>query len=95
MVGRTTVLALDGYEQVVGVAGLQIERPGLATLEDVVSDPRKRGLGIGRKVVEAAEDLGCRKGVRELTVASTPMGIPFYIHLKYERLGERIFRKFL
>ncbi len=95
MVSRTTVVALDGYEQVIGTAGLRIVAAGLGTLEDVVSDPRKRGLGIGRKVVGAVEDLALREGVLQLNLGSSLSAMSFYSHLGYEKLGERTFRKYL
>ncbi len=97
MAGRTTVAALDGYEQVVGTAGLLRVRnnPVLGVLEDVVADPRKRGQGIGRKVVEAVEAIAVRHGILELNFASSAEAVPFYNHLGYTQLGERTFRKFL
>jgi GNAT superfamily N-acetyltransferase len=95
MAGRTTIVALDGYEQVIGTSGVRIITPGLALLEDVVSDPRKTRLGIGRQVVEAAEDVASRQGVVELNLASTQLAIPFYAALSYQQLSDRFFRKFL
>lgn len=95
MAGRTTVVALDGYEQVIGTSGVRIITPGLALLEDVVSDPRKTRLGVGRRVVEAAEDVARRQGTVELNLASTLLAVPFYKDLSYQQLGERFFRKFL
>ena len=95
MAARTTVAAVDGYDQVVGTAGVRCLRPGVGMLEDVVSDPNKRGEGIGRKVVEAAETTALSKGILELELASSFTAIPFYEHLGYQRLGERLFRKFL
>lgn len=95
MAGRTTVAALDGYEQVVGTAGLRIVEPSLATIEDVVSAPRKRGSGIGRIVVEAVEEVALRQGVIELNLESSLLAAPFYKHLDYDQLNKRFFRKFL
>ncbi len=95
MIGRTTVAALDGYSQVIGTAGLRAVNPGLGMLEDVVSDPVKRGLGIGRKVVEAAESIALGQGITELNLTSSLLAVPFYRRLGYGQLGERLFRKFL
>lgn len=95
MASRTTVAAVDGYGQVVGTAGLKRIHCGLGVLDDVVSDPRKRGLGIGKKVVMTAEQLAFDEGILELNLASSLTAISFYKHIGYTQLGERMFRKFL
>ena len=97
MAQRTTVAALDSHEQVIGTAGLvRIEaNPSLGVLDDVIVDPQKRGLGLGRKVVEAIEDIASREGVLELYAGSSRAAVPFYAHLGYKQLSELILRKFL
>ena len=95
MAGRTTVAALDGYSQVIGVAGLRVVNANLGVVEDVVADPLKRGLGIGRRVVEGVEDVARNEGILELNLASSLEGVLFYRQLGYSQLGERTFRKFL
>lgn len=95
MAGRTTVVALDGYEQVIGTAGLRRVDADVGMIQDVVADPRKRGLGIGRRVVEAVEDVAYKQGILELGLESSLTAVPFYQRLGYSQLDERMFRKFL
>ncbi len=61
---ETGVVARDG-EAVVGAAG--VERYGTAgLLRSVVVSADRRGVGLGRDLVAAAEDLARCEGVREL-----------------------------
>ncbi len=95
MVDRTTVVAIDGSEQVIGTAGLRIVRAHIGMLEDVVSEPRRRRSGVGSSVVQAVENIARWQGISELVLASTREGVPFYKHLGYTQLAVRIFQKYL
>lgn len=94
MEDRTTVIALDD-DQVVGTAGLSIDKAGLGSVEDVISDPERRGDGIGRKVVEAVERLAVREKLLELSLSSSLLAMTFYEHLGYQDYGDGVYRKSL
>lgn len=94
MKDRTTMIAVED-DEVVGTAGLSLGQPGFGTLEDVISDPDRRGDGFGRIVVEAVEAAAVRKQVVELNLSSSLIAMPFYEHLGYEDLGGGVYRKHL
>jgi amino-acid N-acetyltransferase len=77
---ETGVVARDG-EAVVGAAG--VERYGPAgLLRSVVVAPDRRGAGLGRELVAAAEDLARREGIRDLYLL-TETAIDWFPRLGY------------
>lgn len=93
---RTTIVAVED-DEVIATAGLSVVRPGVGSVEDVITDPDWRGEGIGRLVVGAVEDLAERKRIAELQLTSSLLAMPFYEHLGYEQLDQdgHTYRKFL
>jgi N-acetylglutamate synthase-like GNAT family acetyltransferase len=89
---RTTLVALDEDRSVVGTSALH-QTPSVTLLEDVISS--RKGEGIGRGVVEAAEDLARRRGIVELFLSPSKQAVGFYTRLKYESFGEYFMSKVL
>ena len=77
---ETGVVARDGGA-VVGAAG--VERYGPAgLLRSVIVAPDRRGAGLGRDLVAAAEDLARREGIRDLYLL-TETAIDWFPRLGY------------
>ena len=98
--GETPLLAtLD--KAVVGMCGLGrrvvIHRPApLGRITALVVSKDARGHGIGRKLVEAAEEWMRKKGCRLVEVTSNDRRAEahaFYRHMGYERTSIRFFKK--
>jgi GNAT superfamily N-acetyltransferase len=96
MSARTTLVALDETQRVVGTSALR-NTPCMTLLEDVISHPDHRGDGIGIGVVKAAEDLARNLGVAVMYLAPSKQALGFYTsrHLKYQPFGDHFLRKFL
>jgi amino-acid N-acetyltransferase len=79
--------ALEESGEVLGYSGLE-RRDGTALLRSVVVPPERRGLGIGRRLVEAMLDEAAALGDREVHLLTTTAAGYF------ERLGfERVARE--
>jgi amino-acid N-acetyltransferase len=80
---RSGVVARDGDEVVAAAA---LERYGdAALLRSVVVAAERRGLGIGREIVGAAEALARDDGVRDLYLL-TETAVDWFPRLGYERV---------
>jgi GNAT superfamily N-acetyltransferase len=98
--GETPLVAtLD--KKIVGLCGVGrrvvIHRPApLGRITALVVTGSAKGHGIGRKLVEAAEDWMRRKGCQLVEVTSNDRRAEahaFYLHLGYERTSVRFFKK--
>lgn len=64
-----------------------------AQLQELVVDERARNRGIGSQLVSAVEDVCRRRGVRQLTVASS-RGASFYERLDYRSTADFLKKSF-
>ena len=93
-VGRTVVIAEDG-DAWLGMAGWYADRdlPAIANVWGVWIDPRARGQGTGRRLVEAALDGARAAGHRRLELGVTdraPAAEALYERLGFRRTGVTI-----
>ena len=58
-------------------------------MRQVAVDPKVRGRGIGRMMVEYSEDLARKLGFREMVLHAREAVVPFYERLGYARVGDR------
>jgi GNAT superfamily N-acetyltransferase len=84
----STLVAIDSAGKAIGAVALgevdealtEAERAGRAPwLLGLVVDPRHRGLGIGRQLVEAVEGLARSRGYSTTWVATGPLARDFYV----------------
>ncbi|MCA9514361.1 MAG: GNAT family N-acetyltransferase [Myxococcales bacterium] len=83
------VLVEDGGGQALGTGRVRLVAPALAKVERVAVAGAARGLGVGRRVMDALEAEAARLGAREVTLAAQESAIPFYVALGYVAEGER------
>ena len=72
-------------ELVVGTATLQE-----AELGSVFVCPDLHGYGVSKLLVRHIEEVARRKGVEVIRAYSSLSAFPFYLHLGYERLGQKV-----
>ena len=93
MADRTTVVALDGYEQVIATAGLRMLNSDEAAIEDVATAAHRTRQGIGQRVILELEHVARTYGVRRLNLESTSSAISFYLALDYAPHKDQKFTK--
>ncbi len=71
-------------DEVVGTATLQKDELG-----SVFVRPDLQGQGVGKQLVAHVEEVAKERGVERLGAYSSLIALPFYLHLGYERLGEK------
>ena len=57
-------------------------------MRQVAVSPEWQGKGVGRKLVEASEELGRQYNVHKITLNAREVAIPFYSKLAYLTVGE-------
>ena len=90
--GRCLIVA-EQQQKVIGMCSAQIlistaEGGWKALVEDVVVEEGFRGLGIGKKLLDALEDWGERQGVRRMDLladCNNANGLNFYDHMQWRR----------
>jgi GNAT superfamily N-acetyltransferase len=90
--GRCLIVA-EQQQQVIGMCSAQIlistaEGGWKALVEDVVVEEGFRGLGIGKKMLDALEDWAERQGVRRMDLladCNNAKGLQFYDHMQWRR----------
>lgn len=92
------LVACEASAELVGyalttVARLLYTNGESAQLQELVVDERARNRGIGSQLVSAVEDACRRRGVRQLTVASS-RGASFYERLDYRSTADFIKKSF-
>ena len=81
-------VAYDG-DTPIGVARLRETEDGTAKVERVAVRPARRGEGIGRRLMSAAEDAAASEGYRRVVLHAQASVVAFYLRLGYETVGER------
>ena len=72
-------------EEVVGTATLQGDQLG-----SVFVLPDLHGHGIGKRLVRHVEEVARGRGIEVLRAHSSLSAFNFYLHLRYERLGQKV-----
>ena len=80
---RSSFVAVHG-DEVVGTATLQGDELG-----SVFVCPDLHGQGLGKRLVTHVETVAKEGGVERLRAFSSLSALDFYLHLGYERLGEK------
>ncbi|WP_299234927.1 GNAT family N-acetyltransferase [Natronomonas sp.] len=73
----------------IGAARLREAEAGAAKIERVAVRPARRGEGIGRRLMSAAEDAAAREGYRRVVLHAQASVVAFYLRMGYETVGER------
>ncbi len=89
--GRSWVAAIqgDGAEQVVGYVVLEVV-DGNAHVEQISVDPAVQGRGIGRALLERADEYARSHGLGAVTLTTfrdVPWNAPLYAHLGFRELS--------
>lgn len=79
--------AFDGAEMV-GMTFLQTENPQTARIRSVITIPRARGVGLGKKLMDKAEELAFEMGFHRLVLRARVSALGFYEKLGYRTVGE-------
>ena len=75
-------------DRIAGAAAIQPCSPIIGLLRSVVLDPKARQLGLGRMLVEEAENLAQSDGLRDIFLL-THTAAPFFTHLGYRPIARR------
>lgn len=78
------VVAVDASGHLVGCGALKEYSPSLAEVAAIAVDPAAQGLGLGRKIVDAVEDLARKRGIPE--VFALTLEPSFFEALGYQRV---------
>ncbi len=82
----THAVLLDGAGRAVATARVLVEAT-VAKVQRVAVARTRRGQGLGRRVMEAAEELARQAGAAKVKLASQLVAIPFYERLGYRAHG--------
>ena len=82
--GRLSYVAVYA-EEVVGTATLREVELG-----SVFVRPDLHGYGVGKRLVYHVEEVARKRGIEVLRAYSSLFALPFYLHLGYERLGQKV-----
>ncbi|HMC53572.1 MAG TPA: GNAT family N-acetyltransferase [Gemmatimonadaceae bacterium] len=89
------VVAVDSYGRVVGCGALKEYSPSVAEVAAIAIAPDAQGLGLGRRIVTAVEDLARVRGIPEvfaLTLESSFFEALGYARVDRARFPEKIRR---
>lgn len=78
------VVALDANGHLIGCGALKEYSPSVAEVAAIAVAPEAQGLGLGRKIVDAVEDLARKRGIPE--VFALTLEPPFFEALGYQRV---------
>lgn len=76
-------------ERLVGTLLLKPKSEGVLQMKQVAVDESLRGMSVGRKLVEYAEQLAPKQGCMEIMLHAREVAVIFYEKLGYTREGER------
>lgn len=84
---REHLVAVAG-EWVVGSVSLYMQEPGLLRIKQMAVDPAQQGLGIGAKLMDAAEARGRELGAERVTLNARCTALKFYDRQGYSAQGD-------
>lgn len=82
-------IAAFAAERLVGTLLLKPKSEGVLQMKQVAVDESLRGMSVGRKLVEYAEQLATKQGCTEIMLHAREVAVIFYEKLGYARAGER------
>ena len=83
------LVAVDERGQVLGCGAIKEYSPSLAEVAAIAVSPEAQGLGLGRRIVTAVEDLARKRGIPE--VFALTLEPPFFEALGYQRVDRARF----
>lgn len=76
-------LGLFEGDDLVACLQLVLKEPGKVKMRQVAVHPKRQGMGLGRKLVEASEQLARERGWTEIELHARETAVPFYLSLGY------------
>ncbi len=82
------IMACDENKNILGVCRLQFNSPAEAQLRYMAVKEGTQGLGVGKKLIEFAQEKAKQKGTEKITLQSREIAVGFY-----EKCGFKVIEK--